>query len=72
MGNTKDKLTLLDLRTEGDGGSVFGSDLLGGLFILASAVTTRGYGYLPFLRYVLMDKFNHSRQETKGRNTNGI
>ena len=31
VGNTKDKLTLLDLRSKGDGGSVFGSDLLWGL-----------------------------------------
>ena len=31
VGNTEDKLTLLDLRSKGDGGSVFGSDLLWGL-----------------------------------------
>lgn len=31
MGNTKDKLTLLDLGSEGDGGFFFGSDLLGWL-----------------------------------------
>ena len=42
MGNTKDKLTLLDLRTEGDGGGGFGSDLLGGLYML---VMLNYYGY---------------------------
>jgi hypothetical protein len=31
VGNTKDKLTLLDLRSKGDVGYFFGSDLLGWL-----------------------------------------
>lgn len=72
MGNTKDKLTLLDLRTEGDGSSVFGSDLLGGLYrqlIAHSLVGSRWY--IPFCMNVLMSNVKFDAQQ-QGRSGNEI